>query len=146
MITKAVVLVPPRPSNLLHTDVLNPLVHMGGITLIQRILYSLQWAGIEEGFLLSLGELFTLVAYGQLIIENTEFYNVEDQLLDQIFDFMIRDFSKFALQMYAKPSSTEQQMAIALKMVRKANVDPERFNYVWEKHVANLNGSYEMNP
>ena len=51
-------------------------------------------------FLLSMGELFTLVAYGQLIIEyrNLEPGDVSDDLLDQIFDFMVRDFSKFALQ------------------------------------------------
>ena len=34
-------------------------------------------------------------------------YDVEDELLDQIFDFMIRDFSKFALQLYSKTSSTD---------------------------------------
>jgi acyl-CoA dehydrogenase len=97
-------------------------------------------------FLLILGELFTLVAYGQLVIENAPIYKLEDQLLDQIFDFMVRDFSKFALQLYSKPSSTDTQMAGALKMVKKANVDPDRFNYVWENCVYKLNGAYEMNP
>ncbi len=51
-------------------------------------------------FLLSLGELFTLVAYGQLIIEKSNMDNIENDLLDQIFDFMVRDFSKYALQIY----------------------------------------------
>ena len=58
-------------------------------------------------FLLTVGEMFTLVVYGQLILENAKIYEVETELLDQIFDFMVRDFSKFALQMYSKPSSTE---------------------------------------
>ena len=49
-------------------------------------------------FLLNLGELFTLVVYGQLIIEKCRMEQVEDDLLALIFDFMIRDFSKFALQ------------------------------------------------
>jgi len=97
-------------------------------------------------FLLTLGELFTLVAYGQLIIENAAIYEVESDLLDQIFDFMVRDFSKFALQLYAKPSSSDQQMALALKMIRKSVVDHARFNAIWEKHVAPLNGAYEMRP
>ena len=95
-------------------------------------------------FLLTLGELFTLVAYGQLIIENAAIYEIGPARLDQIFDFMVRDFSKFALQLYSKPSSSEKQMALALKMIRKAVVDPDRFNAVWEKHVAPLNGQYEM--
>ncbi|MFZ3044736.1 MAG: acyl-CoA dehydrogenase, partial [Desulfatirhabdiaceae bacterium] len=55
-------------------------------------------------FLLSLGELFTLVAYGQLIIESARIHGVPEYLVDQIFDFMVRDFSKFALQIYSKPS------------------------------------------
>jgi len=97
-------------------------------------------------FLLTLGELFTLVAYGQLIIENAGIYRIEDELLDQIFDFMVRDFSKFALQLYAKPSSSEAQMALALKMIRKAVADPARFNKIWETHVAPMNGAYEMAP
>ena len=97
-------------------------------------------------FLLTLGELFTLVAYGQLIIENAGFYKVENDLLDQIFDFMVRDFSEFALQLYAKPSSSPAQMDGSLKMIRKAVSDPARFQRVWQKHVAPLNGAYEMRP
>jgi len=97
-------------------------------------------------FLLTLGELFTLVAYGQLIIENSKIYQVEDEFLDQIFDFMIRDFSKFALQLYSKTSSTEAQMAICLKMIRKPVKNPEMFTRIWGNYVEPLNNAYEMNP
>jgi acyl-CoA dehydrogenase len=96
-------------------------------------------------FLLILGELFTLVAYGQLIVENAAIYKVEDDVLDQIFDFMVRDFSKFALQLYSKPSSTKQQMEYAMRMIKKPAVDEERFKRVLEK-VYELKGLYEMNP
>ena len=47
-------------------------------------------------FLLALGELFTLVVYGQLILENARLYAIDDDTVDQIFDFMVRDFSKYA--------------------------------------------------
>jgi len=94
-------------------------------------------------FLLNMGELFTLVVYGQLIIENARIYDVSDALLDQIFDFMVRDFSKYALQLYSKQSSTEQQQEILLRMIKKPNVDKERFETVW-KEVYSLNGLYEM--
>ena len=97
-------------------------------------------------FLLTLGELFTLVAYGQLIIENSKIYQVEDEFLDQIFDFMIRDFSKFALQLYSKTSSTDAQMAICLKMIKKPVKNPEMFNRIWGNYVEPLNNAYEMNP
>ena len=97
-------------------------------------------------FLLNLGELFTLVAYGQLLIEKAKIELVEDDIMDQIFDFMVRDFSKFALQLYSKTGSTEQQMKLCLEMIKKPVKDPERFNRVWEKHIAGLDRAYEMNP
>jgi len=78
-------------------------------------------------FLLTLGELFTLVVYGQLIIEKVKMDNIEDDLVEQIFDFMIRDFSKFALQIYSKTSSTEKQMELCMKMIKKPVVNVERF-------------------
>jgi len=97
-------------------------------------------------FLLNLGELFTLVAYGQLLIEKAKIEVVEDDIMDQIFDFMVRDFSKFALQLYSKTGSTEQQMKLCLKMIKKPVTDLARFNRVWEKHIAVLDGAYEMDP
>ncbi len=97
-------------------------------------------------FLLNLGELFTLVVYGQLIIEKCRMEQVKNDLLDQIFDFMIRDFSKFALQIYAKPGSTEKQMALCMKMIKKPAANGERFQNIWENHVYCLKDSYEMNP
>jgi acyl-CoA dehydrogenase len=97
-------------------------------------------------FLLNLGELFTLVAYGQLLIEKAKIEALEDDVMDQIFDFMVRDFSKFALQLYSKTGSTEQQMELCLKMIQKPVPDLNRFNRVWENHIAVLDGAYEMNP
>nr|MDO8082867.1 acyl-CoA dehydrogenase [Candidatus Freyarchaeota archaeon] len=96
-------------------------------------------------FLLTLGELFTLIVYGQLIIENAKIYNIEDDALDQIFDFIVRDFSKFALQLYSKPSSTNKQMEYCMKMIKKPVVDEERFKRVL-KQVYALKDLYEMNP
>jgi acyl-CoA dehydrogenase len=70
-------------------------------------------------FLLMVGELFTLVAYGQLILENRKIYEVEDDVIDQIFDVMTRDFWRFALTIYGKPIATAQQEEICLKMIRR---------------------------
>jgi len=96
-------------------------------------------------FLLTLGELFTLVAYGQLIIENAKIYNIVNDITDQIFDFMVRDFSKYALQLYSKTSSTAEQMELCMKMIRKPIVDDERFETVWKNYVYALKDTYEMN-
>ncbi len=92
-------------------------------------------------FLLILGELFTLVGYGQLIIENSKIYDVSREMLDQIFDFMVRDFSKFALQLYSKTSSTQVQMDLALRMIRKPVADQARFEKVLAEAYS-LEGQY----
>ncbi len=99
----------------------------------------------DVDFLLTVGELFALVVYGQLILENAEIYGIEDALLDQIFDFLVRDFSKFALELHNKPSSTSKQMEYCRKMLRKPAVDEARYQKVWQEVLA-LNGAYEMNP
>jgi len=95
-------------------------------------------------FLLTVGEMFTLVVYGQLVLENARIYKIEPELLDQIFDFMVRDFSKFALQMYSKPSSTDGQMAQCLKMIKKPVTDNVRYAKVWSEHVSKMQGQYKM--
>ncbi len=96
-------------------------------------------------FLLIVGELFTLVAYGQLVIENAGIKSLDDDILDRIFDVIIRDFSKFALQLYSKPSATDKQMEICQKMLKKPNINQEQFDSIWEKHVFSLKNAYEMN-
>jgi acyl-CoA dehydrogenase len=98
----------------------------------------------DVAFLLAGGEIFALVVYAQLILENARLYGIDDGLLDQIFDFMVRDLSKFALQLYSQPSSTEKQMDCCQRMIRKAVHDPERYARVWKEHVAPLSGTYEM--
>ncbi len=96
-------------------------------------------------FLLNLGELFTLVVYGQLIIENASIYNIDDGLLDQIFDVMVRDFSRYALQLYGKSVTTKPQQLILRRMIKRPVVDAARFDAVWNTHVAPLKGAYTMN-
>jgi acyl-CoA dehydrogenase len=100
----------------------------------------------DTDFLLSLGEMFTLVVYGQLILENAKIYAVEEPLIDQIFDFMVRDFAKFALTLYGKASTTEKQMDYLLQMIKKPAVDHDRFNTILNEHVLALKDSYEMKP
>jgi len=95
-------------------------------------------------FLLILGELFTLVVYGQLILENAKILNIENEMIDQILDFMIRDFSKFALQLFSKTSSTSAQKKLCKRMIYKPVVDKDRFNHILEKHVYSLKDQYEM--
>jgi len=96
-------------------------------------------------FLLTLGELFTLVAYGQLILEQAAIADLDRDVVDQIFDTFVRDFSAYATALHGKASSTTEQQAWALAHVRKPAVDPDRFERVWSQ-VESLAGAYEMRP
>jgi acyl-CoA dehydrogenase len=97
-------------------------------------------------FLLAVGEIFTLVVYAQLLLENAEIYEVDRGLVDQIFDVLVRDLSRFAVQLHGKPSSSEAQMDHCLRMIRKPIVDEGRTERVWTEHVHALRDEYEMNP
>jgi acyl-CoA dehydrogenase len=96
-------------------------------------------------FVLVVGHLFTLVVYGQLILEQAELIGLDRDLLDQIFDFQIRDFSSYAVALHGKPSSTVAQQEWALSAIRKPVADAGRFDRVWEQ-VASYDGAYEMRP
>ena len=97
-------------------------------------------------FLLIVGELFTLVAYGQLILESWDKNKIDDDLIDQIFDFMVRDFSKYALQLYSKTSSTKVQQVFCQMMLRKPIRNDERFNRILNDFAYAKKDSYTMNP
>ena len=96
-------------------------------------------------FLLDVGHLFSLIVYGQLILEQAALTGVDDDIVDQIFDFQIRDFSTYAVAVHGKPSSTQAQQDWALQAIRKPVSDAARFARVWER-VKAYDGAYEMAP
>jgi acyl-CoA dehydrogenase len=100
----------------------------------------------DTDYLLTLGEAFTQVVYGQLILENAGIYSLGVDLVDQIFDFMIRDLSGFALKLYSQPDTTPQQMDFCQGMIRRPEVDQDRFKRIWQNEVYPLKDEYEMNP
>jgi acyl-CoA dehydrogenase len=100
----------------------------------------------DMSYLLTLGEMFTLVAYGQLIIEKAGMDNVADDLLDQIFDVLVRDFSRYATDLMLTPGLSRQQQEACRDIVRVPDGDAERFDRVWAEHVYSQVDTYEMNP
>ena len=102
---------------------------------------------MDPSFSLPLGEMFSIVVYGQLILEQAKFDNIDPDILNQIFDFMVRDFALFALQIYYNHNTKDEQRAFFKEIILiKPVPDPEQYNRVWEKYVFALNGEYEMNP
>ena len=53
-------------------------------------------------------------------------------VLDTVFDVLVRDFSAGAVDLHGKRSSTEAQQRWALSAVRTPSTDPERFDRTWQ--------------
>ncbi|MFI7576603.1 acyl-CoA dehydrogenase family protein [Micromonospora sp. NPDC049497] len=96
-------------------------------------------------FLLTLGQLFALVVYGQLILEQAELTALDRHLLDEIFAVLVGDFSASATDLYGKAATTEAQAAWAVAHLRRPTPDASRTAAVWAQ-VEALSGAYEMQP
>jgi acyl-CoA dehydrogenase len=97
-------------------------------------------------FAFGVGQLFALVPYAQLILEEAPLSGVDDTLIDQIFGLLVRDFNSYAVELNDKPSTTDEQGRLAMRMVRRPVHDPARYDRVWKEYVLPLNGAYEMRP
>ena len=101
---------------------------------------------MDPSWSLPLGEMFSIVVYGQLILEQAKFDNMDKDIINQIFDFMVRDFAGFALQIYGNHSTRDKQREHCTDILLiKAVANPDQYNKIWEKYVSTLNGEYEMN-
>ena len=100
----------------------------------------------DTDFLLALGEIFTLVVYAQLFLENAEIYEIEKDVIDQVFDVLVRDFSRFATQLHGKPGTSKDQAEYCVRMIRRPADDADRTDRVWTAHVHALRDTYKMSP
>jgi len=97
-------------------------------------------------FLLAVGEVFILIVYAQLVVENARILKLPDAMVDQMFDVFVRDMSRYALALYSKPSTNDAQMKHCMKMVRKPIANPSQFDGLYDEYVTSLSGAYEMKP
>jgi len=95
-------------------------------------------------YLLALGDCFTLVVYGQLILENKAIKDIDDDLVDEIFDVMIRDFSKYAVNILTKPSNSDTQKEMAQALIKVPVPNSTRFEKIYQEQVYTLKGNYQM--
>jgi len=116
-----------------------------GFTTLPRIAAPAAEQQQDLDFRLVLGQLFTLIVYAQLILEQARLTGLDPDVLDTIFEVFVRDFSALAVELHGKASSTVAQQQWALANVRKPVIDTGRFERVWEQ-VQALSGAYVMNP
>lgn len=96
-------------------------------------------------FMLTVGEIFTLIAYGSLILEQARVDRASSELIDEIFDFHVRDLSRHATNLFQKPSATEAQQKFCMQMIQRAVPDAARSEKIYSEVLA-LKDAYEMRP
>ncbi|MRR15744.1 MAG: acyl-CoA dehydrogenase [Deltaproteobacteria bacterium] len=97
-------------------------------------------------YMLPLGEMFTLIVYAQLILENCGIYKVDSDIVDRIFNLLVRDFSQYALTQITGAVNTNEQEKYLRKMLMSPVIDPAQEMRLWKDHVEVQNGAYVMNP
>jgi acyl-CoA dehydrogenase len=95
-------------------------------------------------YMLSVGELFSLVVYGQLILEKALMEGSDPALLNQVFDVFVRDFSIYATTLHGKPGNTPDQQQLILRLVKAPVADPGQFEKVWRERVLSQAGTYRL--
>ncbi|WIG80742.1 acyl-CoA dehydrogenase [Photobacterium damselae] len=95
----------------------------------------------DVDYILAMGECFTLIVYGHLILERAQHLATEDILINEIFDVLVRDMSHYALTLANKPPSTSGQYSALRLMQHKPHHDQERFKALWQS-IYSLSGSY----
>ncbi|BBX93402.1 acyl-CoA dehydrogenase [Mycolicibacterium boenickei] len=96
-------------------------------------------------FLFAIGEMFTLIPYAQLILEQAEIEGADADLIDQLFEVLVTDMSTHATKLHCHPDATAVQQQRALDIVRQPMADAARRDRVVTA-VRGLAGRYEMNP
>jgi acyl-CoA dehydrogenase len=95
-------------------------------------------------FMLGLGELFAGIVYGEMILEEAKIVDLETSLLDSIFGFLVKDFSRYAVALQIRPSASQDQAISLSKMVRRPNHSQETFEENWNR-VIGLKDLFKMN-
>lgn len=94
-------------------------------------------------YMLALGEMFTLIVYAQLILEDSKLNPISSALLDEIFNFLVRDFAQFALTQISNYNNSAQQDELLKAMMKTPNLNPATVRTLWETEVKPLLGVYQ---
>lgn len=96
-------------------------------------------------YMLNLGEIFTMIVYGQLVMEGAKHNDVDDIIIDQIFSYFVKDISGYALiQINGQENSVEQEDYLR-KIMKKPAMNKEQEDKIWQEYVQVLDGKYVMN-
>ena len=80
---------------------------------------------------------------GKLILEQARLTRLDPDVLDTIFEVLVRDASALAVELHGKSASTSEQQQWALESIRKPVVDEPRDDRVYTE-IRTFSGAYVM--
>lgn len=125
----------------------NALLFLEQVELLREMLYKAPPTDQQQkdiNYMLHLGELFTLVVYAQLVLENAKLNYLNDDLVDRMFSFMVRDFAQYALAHLSKFENTSEQEVYLEKMLKRPKLNASLEDRIWQDQVLPLKASYRI--
>ncbi len=113
------------------------------VTMLEEAPLTPEQMTADLDFQQSLAQLFTLIPYAQLILEQAQLDGTPQDVVDLIFETFVRDFTTTAIDLYGKASSTDAQQQWVLKSIRKPVIDESRGDRMYAEICA-LAGAYVM--
>jgi len=91
-----------------------------------------KWEKGRIGDLISLGHMFTLIPYAQLILESARLYDIDDIVINRLFCYYVKDMAHHALEhMLAQPLSPEQEALFRGIASIKPVMDRGEYDLLW---------------
>lgn len=92
---------------------------------------------------IAVGELFATIVYGHLILDQLSLTAMQEDVIEELFAVLVRDFSSAAITLHGRAGASPTQREWAIAAVRAPSHDRARFERVWQE-VAALSDAYEM--
>lgn len=97
----------------------------------------------DVDYMLHLGELFTMIVYAQLVLENAKLYKLDGDMVNQIFSFMVGDYAQYALTHLSNFVNTPDQEKLLQMMLKKPVQNPAQKDRLWQGQVLSLLGQFK---
>ncbi|MFV8828215.1 acyl-CoA dehydrogenase [Alkalihalobacterium sp. APHAB7] len=120
---------------------LNVITFLEQVELLREMLYKAPLTKEQQenkNYMLHLGELFTMVVYAQLVIENAKLYQVDGDVINHMFKFMVSDFAQYALAHLSKFENTSEQVEFLERMLKRPQINADQEKKIWKEHVLPL--------
>ncbi len=96
-------------------------------------------------YMLNIGQIFAEIAYAQLVLEQAKISNLHEDVINEIFKYLIIDVNKYALeQLVAHENSAKQEEYLQKLALLKPDIDKEQSKKFFDKYVRTLDGAYVM--